>query len=190
MKMVKVKTLAFACLVLTAIPVLAGEGHDAGTYGENAAGPMAIIAWACFLALLLVGGKVAWKPILANLDSREKRIRESLENADRIEIELADAEAQKKALLSEADGAAKSLINDAKDTATKLAKEINDKAKQEAQTLRDNALKDIENARSQAVTSLRRESADLAVTLAGKLIGENLDSEKSRVLTDKLIDNL
>ena len=189
MNSVKVKSLAFACFVLTAMPVMAG-GSDAGAYGENAAGPMAIIAWVCFLTLLFVGGKVAWKPILANLDARETRIRESLENAARIESQLAEAEESRKKLLSDADSSAKAIITEAKETAVKLAKEINDQAKEESQALRDGALKDIENARSQAVSSLRRESADLAVTLAGKLIGENLDSEKSRVLTDKLIDNL
>ena len=188
--MVKVKALAFACLVLTATPAMAAGGADAGQYGENAAIPMAIISWVCFLTLLLVGGKVAWKPILANLDAREKRIRESLENADRIDSQLADTEASTKKLLAEAETSAKTIITEAKETDQKLAKEINDTAKAEAQSLRENALKDIENARAKAVSSLRDESAELAVTLAGKLIGENLDSEKSRVLTDKIIDTL
>lgn len=190
MKMVKVKALAFACLVLTAMPAMAADGADAGQYGENAAIPMAIISWICFFSLLLVGGKIAWKPILANLDAREKRIRESLENADRIDSQLADTEASTKKLISDAETSAKTIITEAKETAQKLAKEINDTAKAEAQSLRDNALKDIENARAKAVSSLRDESAELAVTLAGKLIGENLDSEKSRVLTDKIIDTL
>ncbi len=188
MKTVKVKTLAFACLVLTAMPTMAAS--DAGQYGENAAMPMAIISWVCFLTLLLVGGKVAWKPILANLDAREKRISDSLENADRIEKQLAEAEESRKNLISDAEASAKKIITEAKDTASKIAKEINDTAKAEAQSLRENALKDIENARAKAVSSLRDESAELAVTLAGKLIGENLDSEKSRVLTDKIIDTL
>ena len=188
MNTVKVKYLAFACFALTAMPLMASEGGEGNGY--NAGVSMAILQWICFLTLLLVGGKVAWKPILANLDAREKRIRESLENADRIEKQLAEAEASRKQVLSDADTSAKAIITEAKETAVKLAKEINDKAKEESQTLRDGALKDIENARSQAVSSLRRESADLAVTLAGKLIGENLDSEKSRLLTDKLIDNL
>jgi F-type H+-transporting ATPase subunit b len=190
MQMVKVKTLAFACLVLTAMPAMAAGGEDAGAYGYNAGLPMAIISWVCFLTLLLVGGKVAWKPILANLDARETRIRESLENAEKIESQLADAEASRKKLISDAETSAKTIITEAKETAQKLAKEINETAKAEAQSLRENALKDIENARAKAVSSLRDESAELAVTLAGKLIGENLDSEKSRVLTDKIIDTL
>ena len=189
MNTVKVKTLAFACLVLTAMPAMAA-GSDAGAYGYKAGGSMAIISWICFLTLLLVGGKVAWKPILANLDAREKRIRESLENAERIEKQLAEAEESRKKLLSDADSSAKAIVTEAKEAAVKIAKEIKDQAQAEATAQRESALKDIENARAQAVSSLRRESADLAVTLAGKLIGENLDSEKSRVLTDKLIDNL
>ena len=94
----------------------------------------------------LVGGKVAWKPILANLDARETRIRESLENAEKIESQLADAEASRKKLISDAETSAKTIITEAKETAQKLAKEINETAKAEAQSLREDALKDIENA--------------------------------------------
>ena len=56
--------------------------------------------------------------------------------------------------------------------------------------LLNNARNDIEAARKTALSKLRQESAELAIGLAGKLVGENLDDEKNQVLINNFIKQL
>ena len=54
----------------------------------------------------------------------------------------------------------------------------------------ENASREINAVRDKAQASLRRESAEVAIELAGKIIDENLDNEKNRALTEKLISEI
>lgn len=182
--MVKVNWLTFASFMLM-------TGGTAFAGGKDAA-PAAMfgIQLAAFLVLLVVGSKIAWKPITEGLNAREDKIRESLDQAEKAQKELAQIQETSATLKAEAETEAKNIISSARETASKLAKDLEDKAKNEAQVTRDNALKDIENARTAALVSLKEQSADLAITLAGKLIGENLDSDKNRALTQDFIGKL
>ena len=48
---------------------------------------MMIWAWITFGVLLFILYKVAWKPILSNIDKREKTIQESLDKAQKAQEE-------------------------------------------------------------------------------------------------------
>jgi hypothetical protein len=61
------------------------------------------------------------------------------------------------------------------------------KARDEAQILLANAQRELKAAHEKALADLRRESADLAIGLSRKIIGESLDEKKSRDLVDRLI---
>ena len=41
--------------------------------------------------------------------------------------------------------------------------------------------------KEKAAVDMKREQAEMVITLAGRLIDENLDDKKNRSLTDKLI---
>ena len=53
-----------------------------------------------------------------------------------------------------------------------------------------NAQREIKAAEEKAAANLRKESAELAVALAGRLLSENLDTEKNRQLIDGLINEV
>jgi F-type H+-transporting ATPase subunit b len=152
--------------------------------------PMFFWTWGIFLCLLLILYKIAWKPILLGLNERENKIRTSIEDAEKATTELKEVQVKSKELIKQAELEARSIVSKARETAQLLGKEIEDKARQEAQTSRDNALKDIEAAKNEAMKSLKIESAQLAIELAGRLLGENLNSEKNRALTEKLIGKI
>ncbi len=152
--------------------------------------PMFFWTWGIFICLLLILYKIAWKPILLGLNERENKIRTSIEDAEKATTELKEVQAKSKELLKQADQEAKAIVSKARETAQILGKEIEDKARQEAQLSRDNALKDIEAAKNEAMKSLKNESAQLAIELAGRLLSENLNTEKNRALTEKLIGKI
>lgn len=169
--------------------------HEAG-HGKEEKNPlnpspqMTLWTWVTFGIVLAILYKVAWKPILAGLDVRESTIKKSLEDAEKAKEELATVQEKTKQMLHDAEVEAKNIVSKARETAQTLGKEIEEKAKSEAQTVRDNALKDIESAKVEAMQTLRAESSELAISLAGKLLGENLDNEKNRALTEKLISKI
>ena len=186
--MVKVNKLAFACFLMMTMPLMAAGGG--GEHGLYPGLTMSVLMWACLLVLLVIGHKIAWKPILNGIAQREDKIRTALDDAEKAQAELSGIKDQAEKLKNEANIEAKQIISDARDTAKKLAKEIEEEAKASAQATRDNALKEIESAKIEAMTSLRNESTDLAIELAGKLLGENLDNEKNRALTEQLISKI
>jgi len=166
--------------------------HDAHAEVDpmEISGQMVIWTWVVFAIVLIVLYKVAWKPILGALDQREKDIQDSIDNAAKIRAELDRIEGQRAEIIGEADAKAKSVLDAARKGAQEQARVIEAKARDEAQILMENASREIETSRARAEDSLRIQSAAWARELAGKLIEANLDDEKNRALTDKLIEEL
>ncbi len=183
---VKASTVAFAGYFLLMSPAFAGGGEEGVKIGVT----MSIIMWACFFVLLLVGGKIAWGPILEKIDEREARIKDAVANADKIKEDLANAEKKSQEIVDKASAEAKKTISEAKEAASKIADELKSTAKAEAESLKANALKEIEAATSAASASLKKESAELAISLAGKILADQLDEAKGRALTTQLIEKI
>lgn len=168
------------------IPAPGADGHGAPNPVEVNA-PMMGLTWLTFGLLALVLYKVAWKPILTALDKREHEIRTALEESRKTREEYARIEEKRKQLIEEADARAKDIVNQARQAAVDAANIIENKAREESQILLANAQRELKTAHEKALAELRRESADLAIGLSRKLIGESLDEKKSRDLVDRLI---
>jgi F-type H+-transporting ATPase subunit b len=163
-----------------------GGGHDAG----SPAFIMPILVWVTFGLLLAVLYKFAWKPILEALDQRESDIRRAVDDADELKRELAAIEDRRTAAIEQADATAKEIVSTARRAATDAGTLIEDKARDEAKILLENANREIGAARDKAAASLRQESAETAIALAGKILEENLDDEKNRALVKNLINQI
>ncbi len=166
--------------------------HDAHAEVDPMAisGQMVIWTWVVFAILLAVLYKVAWKPILAKLDEREKDIQDSIDHATQLRDELAAIEEVRAKTIAEADEKARAILDAARRGAQEQARAIETKAREEAQIMVENAKREIDNSRAKAEDALRIESAAWARELAGRLLEANLDDEKNRALTDKFIQEL
>lgn len=149
-----------------------------------------LLTWVVFGLMLLVLYKFGFKPILESLDKREQTIRDGIETAEKARQEMAKIEASRAELIQEAESQAKKLIEDGRKAAQEAARTIQDKAKDDAQILLENARREIKTAEEKARASLRKESGDLAVKLASRLLSENLDDAHNRQLVDKLIKEI
>ena len=166
---------------------------DAGHGDVNLFKPDGILlglTWVTFLLMTIVLYKVAWKPILGALEKREEDIRKSLEDAQKTREELARIEETRQRMVAEADAQARSIVEAARGAATEAAGVIERKAREEAQILVENAQREIRTEHAKAIASLRKESADLAIGLSKKILGENLDEQRSRDLVDRIIQKL
>lgn len=143
-----------------------------------------------FALLLLVLRAVAWKPLLAILDERERRIQESLEQADQARKEAQRAAEENRQSLERAMAQAQAAIAQGRETAERVAQEVHERAEADARQLLAQAQRTIGQERDRAIQELRREVADLAILAAGKILDENLDEGRNRKLVDDFISDI
>ncbi len=151
---------------------------------------MLVLTWVTFFLLLAILQKFAWKPIVTALENRENYIRQSLDDADKIKSSFTDIQASKEKILSEAHRSAQDVIDQSRKRAQDVAKAIEERAKEHAQEILQSAHQQIEGERERVKNALRRESADLAIGLAGKIMKENVDNEKNRKLIEQAIKEI
>jgi len=151
---------------------------------------LVILTWVSFFTLLVILHKFAWKPILAGLKEREDYIRKSLDDADRIKSQLAEVEAAKGKMLDEAKERANAIIEQSRKLGQELAGQIEARAKKNAEEIIVSAHQEIEGEREHVRNALKKESVQTAVSLAEKILKENLDTEKNRNLINQAVKDI
>lgn len=143
-----------------------------------------------FLALLGILWKFAWGPILSAVEAREKGIQAAIDEATARNAEAERLLAEHREQLADARRQANELIAEGKAAGERLRREVEEKARQEAQAMVERARSEIERERDAALDTLRRESVELALAAASRLIRENLDSAKDRELVERYLSEL
>jgi F-type H+-transporting ATPase subunit b len=158
-----------------------GEGGG-GLYDINTG----LSAWTLlvFAILVFVLGKYAWGPILKAVEAREKGIQSALDEAARRNQEAARLLEEHKAQIADARRQANELVAEGKAAGERLRAEIEEKARTEGQAIVERARAEIERERDAALQTLRKESVELALAAASRLIDANLDQAKDRQLVE------
>lgn len=143
-----------------------------------------IVNFAILLGLLYL---VAYKPIMRMLDERAGRIRESMEQTEKIKQQAEDAEAEFKKQIAAASKQGQQVIDRAARTAEEIRQKARREAEGEAETLLTRARAEIRRERDEVVDELRREFADITILAAGKVIDRSLDKEAHRQVIDKVL---
>jgi F-type H+-transporting ATPase subunit b len=151
---------------------------------------MTALTWVVFAAMAYILYKVAWKPILRGLETRERSIRKALDDAEKARAALAEIEARGRQATAQAETQAKRILDEAKTSAVDLAEKAQKQARDEARSIRDEAERDIESAADRARATLRAESAELAVLMAERVVGETLDPARQKQLVDRLVKEI
>ena len=141
-----------------------------------------------FIILLVILRFVAYKPLMRMLDERSKRVKESMEQAESIKEQAANAEEQVKKQLEEASREGQERINRALRAGEEVKQKAQEEAKQEAEALINRARAEIQRERDEAISGVRREFADLTILAAGKVIDRSLDKEEHRELIQKVLE--
>lgn len=130
----------------------------------------------------------AYKPILRMFDERSRRIKESVEQADQVKQQAAQAEEENRKKLEASAREGQEAIARAMRSAEGARQKAQEEAREEAGTLLEQARADIQRERDEVIGELRQEFADLAVEAAEKVIEKSLDRETHRELIDRVLD--
>jgi F-type H+-transporting ATPase subunit b len=143
-----------------------------------------------FVALLIVLWRFAWGPILAAVEAREQGIQDSLNEAKSRQEEAEKLLAEHKAQLADARKQASEILAEGRDAADRLKKELEGKAREESEAILTRARAEIEREKEAALDTLRKESVDLALAAASKLLHAKLDDEQDRKLVMEYVDGI
>jgi len=151
------------------------------------------VNWAKFLAQVLlflivyiILSKFAFKPILAILEERRKRIADSEENLKRIAAELEEADLKKGEIISEANTRAERLVTEARESADALSDKKREEATNEAAQIISKAREAGELEKNQAMAELKRDFGRLVVDTTGKVTGKVLNDEDQEKINSEI----
>ena len=143
-----------------------------------------------FILLLVLIKKFAWSNITGIFEERAEKIASDIDRAEEAR-QKAEVLAQKREdELAGSRKEAKTIIENAKETAEKSKASILADAKLEAGRLKEKANQENAQNKGESSQSVKGEVADLTISLAGKIISQNLDGHAHKELIDQYIDQL
>lgn len=149
-----------------------------------------IWTWVTFLIVLFVLRRVAWGPLLASVEGREKNIVNAIESAKRERAEAEKLLGEQKSAIAQARQEAAEQVRKTKTEMEKFRDELMGKARKEAEDLKVDARRTIEEERVKAVGELKTEAVKLSIQIAEKLLNERMDDAKHQQLAQQFVGEL
>jgi len=143
-----------------------------------------------FLIILGILAKWVLPPLNKAMQQRQEQIKASLEAAERARADAAATEDERIKVIDAARREARTIIDQASKASEDIKAQGRVKGEQEYQRLVMAAQSEIEMARQRAINEVSARAAELAIAIAEKVIGEELDIEKHRALIEEAIASL
>lgn len=140
-----------------------------------------------FLLLWAILGKLGWPAIAGALDKREATIKDNLEKAEAARVEGERMLAEHQAQLDEARVEAAQIIANAKEAGEAVKADITAKAQQESADMIAKARLAIEAEKKAAIAELQGSVANMSVSVAGRLIGQDLSDDEHLKLIERYV---
>tara|TARA_Y100000766_G_C18672290_1_gene490602 strand:+ start:147 stop:641 length:495 start_codon:yes stop_codon:yes gene_type:complete len=143
-----------------------------------------------FIILLVLLKRMAWTPILNNVDARNKSIEEALEAAKNARDEMSSLKADNDRILKEARAERDEMLKEAREVKANIISEAKNAAKDEADKMIASAKVVIENEKAGAISELKKTVGSLSVDIAEKVLRAELkDVDKQNAfIADMLKD--
>ena len=158
------------------------------TFGWNPTLFFSQVVSFCLVAFLLQ--RFAYKPILTVLEERRRKIAESLANADRIKLELANAQTKSQEIVGQASAQANKMIEEARSAAAKVQEAETQKAIATANQIVAKAKEASEAELVRMKSELRKELVRLVAETTAKVSGKVLTLDDQKRLADETTKQL
>lgn len=160
---------------------------------ENLLNPdTGLIIWTIvsFTLLVLLLGKVAWKPLIAALKEREDGIRKAIGDAADSKKSAEDMKAQLEKELASAQDKAAAMIAQTQKEAQKLREQMLKDAETESRKMLDQTRSQLEEEKQKITRDLRQEVAGLSVKVAEKLLKHSMNNKEQENLVGGFIKDI
>lgn len=150
-----------------------------------------VVELVIFLIILFVIWKYVVPPVSKAMAERQEMVRRQIEDSREAKQRLEQADARYREVLAEARTEAAKIRDEARAEAGKIKAELREQAEREVAQIRQRGEEQLATQREQVLRQLRGELGDLAVSLAGRIVGESMAEEARRHGTvDRFITEL
>lgn len=153
--------------------------------------PVTLIAQICNLFLQLLVFKIFFlDKIKAILDQRREAADKQITEAENAKAEAMTIKKTYEQNMFQAKAKADDLLQTAQRTANSRSEEIIAQAQQQAAQIKSKAADDIALEKKKAINEAKDEISDLAMAIAGKVVGRELNAGDQAEMIDRFIDEL
>lgn len=150
-----------------------------------------LVELAIFLIILYVVWKYVVPPVKKAMTERQDMVRRQIEESREARERLEQADARYREVLAEARTEAAKIRDEARAEAGKIKAELREQAEREVAQIRQRGEEQLATQREQVLRQLRTELGELAVALAGRIVGESMaDDARRRGTVDRFIEEL
>src|SRR5213592_5085862 len=157
--------------------------ETAETFGWNWKLFLSQVISFCIVAFLLQ--RFAYKPILAVLEERRRKIEEGQLNAEKIRKELAEAEKRYQEMVAKANAEAQRMIDEARESSAHVAERKQQEAIAAAEQILAKAKEAAALEHERQMQTLKRELGRLVVDTTAKVTGKVLTPEDQKRLQEE-----
>jgi len=151
-----------------------GSGLFSGTFADSL---WTVVA---FVALLIVLGKIAWRPLLDALNARQSLIENQLRSAE-------ESRQRAERMLDDYKQQGLMVIQQATEQAQRHQQEMAEKTRQEVLAIRRRSQEEIESARAAAMEELWRQAGDIVLRVGSEVLGRTLNEQDNQRLLDEAV---
>ena len=142
------------------------------------------------LTIFFVAKKFLFGPVMKIIQDRQKEIDDMYEAAGAAKENAAALETEYKQKLSVAAETSERMVKDAVARGQSREEEIIRQANREADAIRDKAAADIAQEKKKAINDAKDEISEMALAIAGKVVGRELNAADQASLLDHFIEEL
>ena len=143
-----------------------------------------------FLAILIVGTKFLWNPVMKIIKDRQKEIDDLYADAATAKTSAEAMEAEYQQKLEAAQQTGDRIVKEAMARGQAREEEIVRKANADAAAMMDKASADIALEKKKALNDAKDEISEIAMAIAGKVVGRQLTDADQSALVDAFINEL
>lgn len=142
------------------------------------------------LTVIYVGTKFLFKPVMNMIQSRQQEIDDMYREADEAKTRSAALEDEYQQKLSAAQQTSEQMVKEAMARGQARREEIIRQANAEASALMDKATADIAQEKKKAMNEAKDEISGIAMAIAEKVVGRELNQADQSDLVDSFLDRL
>ena len=142
------------------------------------------------LTIFFVAKKFLFIPVKNMIDSRQKEIYDMYASADNAKASAEAMQSEYQQKLSAAQATSERMVQEAVARGQAKEEEIIRQANSEAAAILDKAAADIAQEKKKAINDAKDEISEMAMAIAGKVVGRELTAADQSKLVDSFIDEL
>ena len=143
-----------------------------------------------FLAVFFVAKHFLIGPVMKIIQDRQKEIDDLYSDANTAKAEAQAMQSEYQAKLGDAQATSERIVKEAVSRGQAREEEIIRQANAEASAIMDKAAADIAMEKKKAINDAKDEISDLALAIAGKVVGRELNAADQSDLVDAFINGL